>query len=406
MKMKEQQQLFPRDLLKQDAATKSLFFKKYLVLHPIMEEVLMRLRNAIEDADRDSMIYLYGSAGVGKSTVKDQIKKELTEKLLPELERDRSRLGVLSARLKAPSPPAFFNWRDNFERLLNAADEPLVGRKIHPDEIKSDDGKRRITSRQTSSPKALQFAYEKLLEHRRPIAVLLDEAQVIVSSSASRLTHQLDVIKSVAADTGVPHVLFGTYALLEVRNLDGQVARRSTDIHFRRYSNTGVDYQNFVNVVGTLALAMPFEKAPDFMSFVDLLYEKSAGCIGLLQPWLCRAYSEALRKKAETVTLENLQDSALGEAALAVIFDEISKGVNSMQEGLDTYAVSLNGLFVGGAKRKHTEDTSNCLGDGEWKTFKVASDHWISLVAPPSTRSFLSVLAPPLSNAFPVTFHV
>jgi hypothetical protein len=355
----EQQQLFPRDLLKEDVATKKLFFKEYRVLHPTMDEVLKRLRNAIEDADRDSMIYLYGSVGVGKSTVKDQTEKELNQEALPELERDRSRLGALGARLKAPSPPAYFNWGDNWARLLYAAEEPLVGRKIHPDEIKLDGGKRRIMSRQTSSPKALQFAYEKLLEHRRPIAVLLDEAQVMVSSSATRLTHQLDVIKSVAADTGVPHVLFGTYGLLEVRNLDGQVARRSTDIHFRRYSNTGEDYQNFINVVGTLALAMPFEKAPDLMSFVDLLHEKSAGCIGLLQPWLYRAYSEALRKKAESVTMEDLQVSALGEAALAVIFDEISNGENAMQEGLDKYAASLNGLFGGGVKRRHTEDTSD-----------------------------------------------
>ena len=373
MKIQEQQQLFPRDLLKEDAATKRLFFKEYLVLHPNMEEVLTRLRNAIEDADRDSMIYLYGSTGVGKSTVKDKIIKELTEKLLPELETDRSRLSILSARLKAPSPPAFFNWRDNFERLLNAAEEPLVGRKIHPDEIKLADGRRRIMSRQTPSPKALQFAYEKLLEHRRPIAVFLDEAQAIVSSSATRLTHQLDVIKSVAADTGVPHVLFGTYSLLEVRNLDGQVARRSTDIHFRRYSSTGADYQNFVNVVGTLALAMPFENAPDLMSFVDLLYEKSAGCIGLLQPWLYRAYNVALRKKAKTVTLEDLQDSVLGEAALAVIFDEISNGENAMQEGLDKYAASLNGLFGGGVKRQHTEDAGGDAKGPERPRTRVTS---------------------------------
>jgi DNA transposition AAA+ family ATPase len=356
--MKKKEQLFPRDLLKEDTATKRNFFKEVRVLHPIMDDVLRRLRNAIEDADRDSMIYLYGSTGVGKTTVEGQIEKELTEQLLPELEKDRSRMSVVRTRLKAPSPPAYFSWTDNFARLLDAADEPLVRRKIHPDEIKSDDGKRRITSRQTSSPKALQLAYEKLLEHRRPIAVLLDEAQVMVSSSATRLTHQLDVIKSVAADTGVPHVLFGTYALLEVRNLDGQVARRSTDIHFRRYSNTGADYQSFVNVVGTLAQAMPFEKVPDLMSFVGFLHEKSAGCIGLLQPWLYRAYSEALRKRAETVTMEDLQDSALGEAALAVIFDEISNGENAMQEGIDKYATSLNGLFGGGVKRRDSEDKS------------------------------------------------
>jgi hypothetical protein len=255
---------------------------------------------------------------------------------------------------KAPMPPAFFNWGDNFARLLYAVEEPLVARKIHPDEVKLDDGKRRITSRQGSSAKALQFAYEKLLQYRRPIAVLLDEAQVIVNSPAARLTHQLDVIKSVAADTGVPHILFGTYGLLEVRNLDGQVARRSTDIHFPRYSNAGEEYQQFVNTVESLALAMPFKTPPNLMDFIGLLHEKSAGCIGLLKPWLGRAYSLALRKNASTVTLEDLEDSVLSEDKLAIIFDEIFNGEKAMQEAVDKYAASFNSLF---GKEEHEAET-------------------------------------------------
>jgi Bacterial TniB protein len=210
-----------------------------------------------------------------------------------------------------------------------------------------------------ASAKALQFAYENVLRYRRPIAVLLDEAQVIANSSGTRLTHQLDVIKSVAADTGVPHILFGTYGLLEVRNLDGQVARRSTDIHFRRYLNAGADYQHFVNTVESLALAMPFKMPPDLMDFIDLLHEKSAGCIGLLKSWLVRAYSQALRKDASTVTLEDLESSALSEDKLAVIFEEIYNGEKAMQEAADKYAASFNSLFGNEEHEAESKDTSD-----------------------------------------------
>ena len=357
-----QKQSFPPSLLAEDTATKKQFFKEFITAHPIMDEVLKCLCDAIDDADRDSLICLYGPSGVGKSTLRNKVATDLTTKLLPELETNTSRLSVISERLKAPLPPAYFNWGDNFARLLYAVEEPLVMRKIHPDEIRLGDGKRRITSRQSSSSKALQFAYEKLLQYRRPIAVLLDEAQVIVNSSATRLTHQLDVIKSVAADTGVPHILFGTYGLLEVRNLDGQVARRSTDIHFRRYSNAGEDYQQFVNTVGSLALAMPFEVPPDLMDFIDLLHEKSAGCIGLLKSWLIRAYSHALRRGARTVTLEDLEGTALSEDKLAVIFDEIFNGENAMQEAVDKYAVSFNSLF---GDKRHEAETMNTSDDAK-----------------------------------------
>ncbi len=341
---KGQQQWFPPSLLAEDAAKKKKFFDDFIAAHPIMDDVLKRLLIAIEDADCDSMIYVYGPSGAGKSTLRDKVATVLTENLLPELQTDTSRLSVISVRLKAPMPPAFFNWGNNFARLLYAANEPLVERKIHPDEVKSDVGKR-IPSRQDASANALQLSYEKLLQYRRPTAVLLDEAQVIVNSSSTRLTHQLDVIKSVAADSGVPHILFGTYRLLEVRNLDGQIARRSTDIHFRRYSNMGDDYQQFVNTVGSLALAMPFTEPPDLMGFVDLLHEKSAGCIGLLKPWLFRAYSLALRQNASTVTLEHIEESVLSEDKLAVIFDEIFNGEIAMQEAVDKYATSFNSLF-------------------------------------------------------------
>src|SRR5207253_2450185 len=65
-----------------------------------------------------------------------------------------------------------------------------------------------------------QYAVEQALRHRRPAAVLIDEAQHLAKvPSGRRLADQLDVIKSIASHTGTVHVLFGTYDLLAFRNL-------------------------------------------------------------------------------------------------------------------------------------------------------------------------------------------
>ena len=84
-----------------------------------------------------------------------------------------------------------------------------------------------------------QHAVEQSLRHRRPAAVLIDEAQHLAKVPAGRrLADQLDVVKSIASHTGIVHVLFGTYDLLAFRNLSAQLSRRCFDIHFPRYQST------------------------------------------------------------------------------------------------------------------------------------------------------------------------
>src|SRR4029434_2123935 len=79
-------------------------------------------------------------------------------------------------------------------------------------------------------------AVERALAFRRPVAILIDEAQHLARiGSGRRVSDQLDVIKSLANRTKTVHVLIGTYELLAFRNLSAQLSRRSIDIHFPRY---------------------------------------------------------------------------------------------------------------------------------------------------------------------------
>lgn len=75
------------------------------------------------------------------------------------------------------------------------------------------------------------------------------------------------MIKSIANQTKTVHVLFGTYDLLAFRNLNGQLSRRSIDVHLARYrAEDSEDSQTFINVVRSFEEALPVEDRPDLVS--------------------------------------------------------------------------------------------------------------------------------------------
>ncbi len=70
-----------------------------------------------------------------------------------------------------------FCWRSHFKRLLQEMDEPLVDRKRLP----ARDLDRRFGERfgltDRSPGSEYRYAVEQTLRHRRPVAVMIDEAQ-------------------------------------------------------------------------------------------------------------------------------------------------------------------------------------------------------------------------------------
>lgn len=350
----DQLQTFPRDLLEKSDSAKKRYFHDYTIAHPTMSTVRKSLLDAIEDAGPDTLIFVFGPAG--KSTLCVSTYCKLTQRMAPQLESEPARIAAINYSLRPPTPPAFFSWPDNFLGLLTAVGEPLPNRKVLPEELIPKDLHHHLRNRSHSSPAALRRSYEKVLEWRRPVAVLLDEAQVLTKAPAARLLDQLDVIKSIASNSRIPHILFGTYALLPVRDLDGQESRRSVDLHFSRYTQSSKDLAKFTNAVRNLALAMPFEEAPDFDPHIELLHEKSAGCIGVLKPWLEKAYAEALRTKSTTVTIEHIEKNAHTKSQLTKIFTEIAEGEEYLRSSENNYEQALARLSFNSHKTRASQD--------------------------------------------------
>ena len=92
-------------------------------------------------------------------------------------------------------------------------------------------------------------------------------------------------------------MLFGIYDLLAFRNLNGQLSRRSIDIHLSRYrADDSEDRQTFINVVRSFEKELPFQDRLDLVSEWEFLYERSLGCVGVLKEWLVRVATVAVRK--------------------------------------------------------------------------------------------------------------
>lgn len=288
-------------------------FRAYTVAHPRLVEAKEALMNAIRGAEPNSLIFVFGPTGVGKTTLRLKVEQLITSELLRELREDLTRIPVVSVEAVAPESGSF-NWRDHYARLLHQLDEPLIDRKLNRRSEGLSCGtilRFMPTSRAVGSE--YRYAVEQAIRYRRPVAVMVDEAQHLGKiASGRRLLDQLDVIKSIANQTRTLHVLFGTYDLLAFRNLNGQLSRRSIDVHLARYrAEDSEDRQTFINVVRSFEKELPFEEPSDLERDWEFLYERCLGCVGILKEWVVRAATVASRNGSRRLTRAAVESQAL-----------------------------------------------------------------------------------------------
>jgi hypothetical protein len=319
---------FPRELLSRPWKARLEYFKGYTMAHPRLVAARDALLDAIHERATNSLILVLGPTGVGKTTLRMRIEQLLITELSAELRADPGRLAVVSVECIAPDPGAF-SWRDHFRRLLLQMDEPLVDHKLDPGtSIRIADRVVRFMPNAKAVGSEYRHAVERALCFRRPVVVMLDEAQHLASvGSPRRLSDQLDVIKSIANCTGTVHVLLGTYGLLSFRNLSAQLSRRSVDLHFPRYrADNPEDRNTFLAVLRSFEQQLPLAEPPELVKEWEYLYERSIGCVGVLKDWLMRALMGVSRRNASVLTFGDLQVHALSVSQCDKMLAEALEG--------------------------------------------------------------------------------
>ncbi len=239
-----------------------------------------------------TMVLVIGPSRVGKTTLIRLLEERLLAYAKPQMLRDPTYIPFAS--ITAPEPGAGgFDWTDYYKPVMRQLGNPFVDSKTAPIRVR-----------------AMREAMEEALIHRKPLAIIVDEAHHLAKvRSGRRLQDHLDHLKHFENLTGVSHVLVGTYDMRPFRKVNAQLACRSVDVHFPRYDlMKEEDCQVFRSVLWALQRQLPLEEEPLLVErHWEFLYARSIGCIGLLKLHLNQALNLALIEGARTVTETHLR---------------------------------------------------------------------------------------------------
>lgn len=321
---------FPIELLAQSKKVKLTYFENYIIEHPYLDEAVNKLKLFVKTPGESRVIFIYGPAGVGKTTLRSLIEKWVIENSLSELETDRGRIPVASVEV-ALHKGTNFNPKDHIKRCLFALHEPeeFIDHKI-------DYGVKGIYRNNQGQivvePNVLEtnlgWALEQALKHRRPYIFFIDEFHHMLKMASGRKLSDLpEAIKSLANRTEVVHGLLGTYEVLTLHDIGDQLSRRSVYVHIPRYrADWAEDRLNFQSVVWSFQLHMPLEEEPDLLFHWEYLYERSLGCVGTLKNWLNTSLGDAFEEGTQTLTLKHLEQRALSVAQCRNMLKAIKEG--------------------------------------------------------------------------------
>jgi nucleoside-triphosphatase THEP1 len=310
----------------------------HLIKHRSLEASENAALSSITYAEPGCMSVIVGPTGVGKTTLLRGLEAKLKKAFA---NGNKGAAPVVTVEFKANEETAF-NWKDFYFRVLSEINRSVV------DEFFLRPGSTAVPSHRATVD-TLRRVTESSLQERKTRVILVDEAHHIAMGVFSRdLQEQLEKLKSFANMTKVHLVLTGPYQMLKPLRASGQLARRSTLIHFPRYEVEEDDLVEFASVVADLVENMkPWEFDFPIDEATRYFYERSLGLVGVLKPWFMRALEKCAVDNSWVVTRDTLDETAKGPRELLAIAKEMTRGEQDLAGTQDDWKELRGHLHLG-----------------------------------------------------------
>lgn len=308
---------------------KKAYFKAACVAHPRIKSTMEVVQSLTSPGTGARIVFLIGPTGVGKTALVRSLAERYRREYAKEMEADRGFIPF--GAVEAPgSGVNKFAWRELYRLMGAALCEPLMDRK---QETLRLDGRTQVrNAAHGSTVAAMGVAVRQALLHRRTKLFVIDEAvHMTRERKTTPLPAVMDALKTLAnidnyceqihPGQELTLVLVGSYDLVPLMELSGQLARRTEIVHFTRYGlDDSDDRMAFQKTIRSLQKHIPMEGVPDLAMHSEMLHLACMGCVGILKDTLMTALGLAL--KAGKWEPHHLELAILSPAKLKVILKE------------------------------------------------------------------------------------
>lgn len=316
--------------------------------HRNWQRALNESFSLLTTAQPGDVICLVGPSRAGKS----RLIQRLTSLLSGQDKFEQTGvLPVVAVEASNTGPNGRFSTKGFTVEMLNAVRHPLYSDPTNLESVQQ-------TNIDRKTEHELRRALERALQHRQCRYLFIDEAQHARYATRDSLA-VMDSWKCLARAGGVVLVLVGAYPMLDIIRDSPHMIGRKREVHLSRYGTGPDDLKAFGQIIGYYEnkLSSVCGEKHTLLSQIELLYQGSLGCIGLLRSWLLYAASLAHTEKT-VIDKRLLLQSMCSDADREVVLREISDGERMLRTTIQSPYSSGVPAKTEGSSRKRTSASS------------------------------------------------